>query len=127
MADGRPRSQTILVVGPGIAVITAARERGGEYDTYDDPAFLDDFIAACGAEAVDYDVKTSCRGGSVSVTSRDKTLHLIGRFVAEAVNAGSDVIATPCPSCQTKVEMYRDAVDRKFGTDFDIPVVSTAS
>jgi len=36
----------------------ANTESGGNYDTFDDPEFLDQFTEACGAEAVDYDVKT---------------------------------------------------------------------
>jgi heterodisulfide reductase subunit B len=101
----------------------ANTDGGGKYDTYDDPEFLDNFIAACGAEAVEYDVKTSCCGGSVSVYAPEKTLHLIKKIVEEAVNAGADVIATPCPLCQTNVEMYQDQINKKFGTDFHIPVV----
>ena len=101
----------------------ANTDAGGRYDTYDDPEFLDNFIEACGAEAVDYDVKTACCGGSVSVMSPDKTLHLIKKIVEEAVDAGADVIATPCPLCQTNVEMYQDAINKEFGTDFNIPVM----
>lgn len=33
------------------------------------------------------------------------------------------MIATPCPLCQTNVEMYQDAINKKYGTDFNIPVV----
>ena len=33
------------------------------------------------------------------------------------------MIATPCPLCQTNVEMYQDAINAKYGTDFHIPVV----
>jgi heterodisulfide reductase subunit B len=101
----------------------AATDAGGDYDTYDQPEFLDDFVEACGAEALDYDPKTSCCGGSVSVHSPDKTLHLIKKIVEAAVNAGADVIATPCPLCQQNVEMYQDAINKKFGTNFNIPVV----
>ncbi len=101
----------------------ANTDGGGRYDSYDDPEFLDNFIEACGAEAVDYNVKTSCCGGSVAVMSPDKTLHLIKKIVEEAVDAGADVIATPCPLCQTNVEMYQDAINKEFGTDFNIPVV----
>ena len=101
----------------------ANTDGGGKYDTYDDPEFLDDFIDACGAEAVDFDVKTSCCGGSVSVMSPDKTLHLIKKILDAAAEAGADVIATPCPLCQTNVEMYQDQINRKFGTDHRIPVV----
>ena len=70
-----------------------------------------------------YDSKTSCCGGSVSVMSPDKTLHLIKKIVDAAVEAGADVIATPCPLCQVNVEMYQDAINKKFGTDYHMPVV----
>lgn len=101
----------------------ANTESGGNYDTFDDPEFLDQFAEACGAEAVDFDVKTSCCGGSVSVISPDKTLHLIKKILQAAQDAGADVISTPCPLCQTNVEMYQDAINKKFGTNFEIPVV----
>ncbi|MSP80033.1 MAG: hypothetical protein EXR02_03075 [Rhodospirillales bacterium] len=35
---------------------------------------------------------------------------IAGITVEDAVNAGADVIATPCPLRQTNVEMYQDAV-----------------
>ncbi len=101
----------------------ANTESGGNYDTYDDPEFLDDFVSACGAEAVEFDVKTACCGGSVSVMSPDKTLHLIRKILQAAVDAGADVIATPCPLCQTNVEMYQDHINKEFGTEFQVPVV----
>jgi heterodisulfide reductase subunit B len=101
----------------------AETQGGGEYDTYQDPKFLDDFSEACGATAVPFDVKTHCCGGSVAVMSPDKTLHLIKTILEEAKKAGADVISTPCPLCQTNVEMYQDMINKKFGTDFKIPVV----
>ena len=140
-----PKSPTILVVGGGIAGITAALEgaetghevvllekglslggraaAGREYDTYDDPAFLDDFATALGAEAVAFQHKTACCGGSVAVMSPDRTLHLIKNILGEAKQAGADVISTPCPLCQTNVEMSQGQINEKFGTDYDIPVV----
>jgi heterodisulfide reductase subunit B len=101
----------------------AGTDGGGMYDTYEDPEFLDSFAEACGAEAVPFDPKTSCCGGSVSVMSPERTLHLIKDILQAAKDAEADVISTPCPLCQTNVEMYQDAVNKKFGTDFDIPVV----
>ena len=40
-----------------------------------------------------------------------------------AKKSDADVIATPCPLCQQNVEMYQDAVNKKYGTDYKIPVV----
>ena len=101
----------------------AGTDGGGEYDTYEDPKFLDDFAEACGAEAVQFDPKTSCCGGSVAVMSPDRTLHLIKEILQAAEDADADVISTPCPLCQSNVEMYQAAINKKFGTKFDIPVV----
>ena len=101
----------------------AQTQAGGEYDTYDDPSFLDDFTEACGATAVPFQHKTACCGGSVAVMSPDRTLHLIKNILEDAKAAGADVISTPCPLCQTNVEMYQDQINKKFGTDYNIPVV----
>lgn len=101
----------------------AQTQAGGEYDVYDDPEFLDNFTTALGAEAVHFDHKTACCGGSVSVMSPDRTLHLIKNILEDAKKAGADVISTPCPLCQTNVEMYQEQINKKFGTDYNIPVV----
>ncbi len=101
----------------------AQTQAGGEYDTYDDPSFLDNFTEACGATAVPFQHKTACCGGSVAVMSPDRTLHLIKNILEDAKQAGADVISTPCPLCQTNVEMYQDQINARFGTDYKIPVV----
>lgn len=101
----------------------AQTQAGGEYDVYDDPEFLDNFTTALGAEAVHFDHKTACCGGSVSVMSPDRTLHLIKDILQAAQDAGADVISTPCPLCQTNVEMYQAAINKEYGTNFNIPVV----
>jgi len=101
----------------------AATEGGGRFDATDEPTFLDDFSRACGAVALPFSNKTSCCGASVAVMSPDRTLPLIRTILEEAQRAGADVISTPCPLCQTNVEMYQSAINRRFGTTFQIPVV----
>lgn len=101
----------------------AKTERGGMFDTYDDPSFLDDFTKAVGAEAVPFARKTACCGGSVSVMNPDKTLHLMKAILDEVKESGADMISTPCPLCQTNLEMYQDLINEKFGTDYQFPVV----
>ncbi len=101
----------------------AATAGGGSFDATDEPTFLDDFSRACGAEPLPFSNKTACCGASVAVMSPDRTLPLIRTILQEASEAGADVISTPCPLCQTNVEMYQAAINRKFGTNFHIPVV----
>ena len=83
------------------------------------PNFLDHFTEACGADAIDFNVKTSCCGGSVSVISPNRTPHLIKSILEAAQNSQADDISTPSPLCQTNVEMYQDMINKKFGTNFN--------
>jgi len=101
----------------------AATQAGGEFDRCDDPSFLDDFAKACGAEALPFTHKTACCGGAVAVMSPDRTLHLMKNILEEAKQRSADVISTPCPLCQTNVELAQPAINEKFGTDYNIPVV----
>ncbi len=101
----------------------ANTERGGNFDTYDDPRFLDGFIEACGAEAVEFENKTTCCGGAIALMSPDKTLDLMKGILEEARAREADCIATPCPLCQQNVEMYQDRINKTFATDYQIPVV----
>lgn len=101
----------------------ANTERGGQYDTYDDPKFLDDFIEATGAEAVPFKAKTYCCGGSVSMVSPERTLDLMRKILQEAQDRGADCIATPCSLCLQNMEMYQEKVNAQFGTSFNFPIV----
>lgn len=101
----------------------AGTESGGNFDTYHEPKFLDAFTEACGAEAVPYEPKTQCCGGSVAIYSPEKTLHLMAKVLQAAQDAKADVISTPCPLCQINVEMYQTAINKEFGTNFNMPIV----
>jgi heterodisulfide reductase subunit B len=101
----------------------AGTERGGNFDTYHDPKFLDGFHEACGAEVVPYEPKTACCGGSVSIYSPDKTLGLMAKILQAAEDVKADVISTPCPLCQVNVEMYQDRINKEFGTNYNMPIV----
>ena len=101
----------------------ANTERGGEFSTYDDPTFFDDFIEACGAEALPFDNKTACCGGNIALMTPDKCLHLMRDILEEAKAKEADCIATPCALCQQNLEMYQDKINKTFGTDYNFPVV----
>ncbi len=101
----------------------AGTETGGKYATYEDPTFLDEITEAVGAEVTDFAPKTNCCGGSVAVMKPEKTLHLMKTILDAAVESGADVVSTPCPLCQTNLEMYQDAINKEYGTDFNMPVV----
>jgi heterodisulfide reductase subunit B len=48
---------------------------------------------------------------------------MIHGIIEAAYDNGVDMTVTPCPLCQTNVEIYQDEINKKFGSKFEMPVV----
>jgi len=103
-----------LIVRPGF---------DGSFDDPEYPTTLDRLLDTLGASVVDYPVKAHCCGGHMTQISEAIALELLRRLLKNAADEGADVIATLCPMCQLNLDAYQDAVNRHFGTDYDIPVL----
>jgi len=94
-----------------------------ERENIESPEFLENLISATGAEAIDYPLKTSCCGGSLIATKNPIALAMVRNLLKCAADKGADLIATTCPLCQVNLECYQKQVNRKYGTEFAIPVL----
>lgn len=84
---------------------------------------LEQLIRLAGADAIDFSGKDRCCGGMVVNSRPDVGLALVKNLLWEARLKGAQLIITTCPLCQTNLELYQGAVNRKYGTDFKIPVI----
>ena len=48
---------------------------------------------------------------------------MIHGIIESAYDLGADMIVTPCPPCQTNVEIWQVEINAKFDSNFDMPVV----
>lgn len=48
---------------------------------------------------------------------------MIHGIIESAYDHGADMIVTPCPLCQSSVEIYQHEINLKFGSNFKMPVV----
>ena len=55
--------------------------------------------------------------------SEEVALELIRNLLKNAAEYNADVIATLCPMCQLNLDLYQEAVNRHFGTDYNIPIL----
>jgi heterodisulfide reductase subunit B2 len=93
-------------------------------ESFENPVYLDNMIEAVGAESIrNYDKKVSCCGGALAFSEPEKSYELIHSIIESAVDAGADMIVTPCPVCQMNVEVYQDQINARQGTKFNMPVV----
>ena len=85
--------------------------------------YLDDLIAALGAEPVDYAGARKCCGFPVITMNRTTSLRQAGRHLADAIDAGADCLVTPCPLCHLNLDMQQPEAQKFVERDLDIPVL----
>ena len=48
---------------------------------------------------------------------------MIHKLLDSASSNGAEYIATVCPLCQTNLDLYQGMVNKKFNTNFNLPVL----
>ncbi len=91
------------------------KDRGPGSESTSEPHFMDDLLAAAGAENVDFPLKTACCGGAHTLSDSDISTKLVLNILEAAEAAGADVIATECPTCHSGLEMHQIRAEERLG------------
>ncbi|MBC8212264.1 MAG: CoB--CoM heterodisulfide reductase iron-sulfur subunit B family protein [Gammaproteobacteria bacterium] len=93
-------------------------------ESFENPLYLDKLVESLGGDSVPtYEKKVQCCGGALAFSEPEKSQAMIHGIIEAAYDNGADMIVTPCPLCQTNVEIYQDVINAKFGSKFEMPVV----
>jgi heterodisulfide reductase subunit B len=90
------------------------KDKGPGSESTAKPHFMDDLLAAAGAECVEYPLKTACCGGAHTLSDSDTSTKLVVNLLTTAEACGADVIATECPTCHTGLEMHQVRAEKVF-------------
>jgi len=93
------------------------------FDHPESPQSLDRLIESLGAKAAPFPLKARCCGGSLIISEEDLALGLIHKLLDSASSNGAECIVTVCPLCQTNLDVYQGRVNKKFKTNFNLPVL----
>jgi len=91
------------------------KDQGPGTESTSKPHFMDDLLAAAGAENVEFPLKTACCGGAHTLSDSDTSTKLVLNILRAAEAAGADVIATECPTCHSGLEMHQLRAEKVFG------------
>jgi len=94
----------------------------GSESTYK-PHFMDDLLAAAGAENVDFPLKTACCGGAHTLSDADTSTQLVLNLLQAAEDSGAEVIATECPTCHSGLEMHQIRAEKVFGIKTKVKII----
>jgi len=94
--------------------------------SFDHPEFpqsLDKLIASLGGEPTLFPLKSRCCGGSLIISEEALALDLVRKLLDSAVSNGAECLVTVCPLCQTNLDAYQSRVNKRFRTDFNLPIL----
>ena len=93
------------------------------FDHPENPQSLDKLVASLGGEPVPFPLKSRCCGGSLIISEEALALDLIRKLLDSASTNGAECLVTPCPLCQTNLDAYQSRVNKRFKTNFDLPIL----
>jgi heterodisulfide reductase subunit B len=96
---------------------------GFGFDDPEAPQKLDRLVDILGAEAVNFPMKARCCGSSLIISEEGIALELIYKLLRNAFKNGAQCIVTPCPLCQINLDAYQSKVNRRFKSEFKLPVL----
>ena len=99
-----------------------ARPYGIEDDA-DNPTMMDKLLIAIGATPTYYPMKTVCCGGSLMGIRKDVALRLCRNILLCAQQYDAQCIAVTCPLCQMNLDAFQSAINKTYGTNFNLPIV----
>jgi len=96
---------------------------GFGFDDLESPQSLDKLIVSLGAVSTPFPLKARCCGGSLIISEEDVALDLIYKLLDSASSNGAECLVTVCPLCQTNLDAYQSRVNKKFKTNYKLPVL----
>ncbi|MBN2039755.1 MAG: CoB--CoM heterodisulfide reductase iron-sulfur subunit B family protein [Spirochaetes bacterium] len=89
---------------------------------YENPTQMDEILKVLGADVLTWSYKTDCCGGSLGISQPDILRTLVGKLYDKALEVGAECIVTCCPLCMANLDMYQDAISKKFNKQYNMPV-----
>ncbi|MDR1721898.1 MAG: CoB--CoM heterodisulfide reductase subunit B [Methanobrevibacter sp.] len=97
-------------------------------DNAERPTILDELVEVTGARSIDYKDKMLCcgAGGGLRARDIDVTLSITKEKLDNITDADVDAIVEVCPFCHMQFDVGQTEVNKKYGTNYQIPVFHLA-
>ncbi|MDR0901042.1 MAG: CoB--CoM heterodisulfide reductase subunit B [Methanobrevibacter sp.] len=99
-----------------------------QIDNAEKPTILDEIVETTGARSIPYKDKMMCcgAGGGLRARDIDVTLSFTKEKLDNMVDADVDAIIDVCPFCHLQFDVGQTEVNKKYGTNYNIPVFHLA-
>ncbi len=87
------------------------------------PTSLDELIITLGGKNIEYSQKNKCCGFHVELQAPKTANKLSGNAMVGAKQNGAEMIVTPCPLCQIRMDVQQKNIEKEMGTNLNMPVL----
>ena len=94
-----------------------------EFDNPDDPVSMDEILKSVGVESLDWEFKTECCGGGLSMSRSDIVEKLVNDIMRNAMEAGADAIVVSCPLCHANLDLRQINGNQDYKLDHNVPIL----
>jgi succinate dehydrogenase / fumarate reductase cytochrome b subunit len=93
------------------------------FEDPDRPWSLERIITACGGEAIDYPAKIKCCGFPIIQAREETAMGELIQPIEQAIEAGADVMVTPCPLCHLSLDAWQSKLEKATGRKLGMPIL----
>ncbi len=106
----------------GCALVRTPKEIGF-FDDAENPHSLDTIMGVAGARCIEWPLKTECCGASLGFTNQEAAWKVGRDILRVAKDSGANAIVVACNMCQMNLDMRQAQINKKFKTNYNIPVI----
>jgi heterodisulfide reductase subunit B len=83
------------------------------FDDCEQPSSMETLLSAIGAEPVDWNFKTECCGGGMTMANERTVLDLSHKILSNAAEHGANCMVVACPMCHVNLDMKQAGIERR--------------
>ncbi len=92
-----------------------------QFDDPDNPVIMDEILKAIDVEPLDWEFKTECCGGGLSLSRADVVEKLVNDIMRNAIDVGAQAIVVSCPLCHANLDLRQQSNNYKL--KYNVPVI----
>ena len=92
-----------------------------QFDDPEDPVSMDELLKKLGAQPVEWNCKTVCCGGGLTLCDEKGVAAMTYRILQNAIDSGANCVVVACPMCEVNLDM-RQAEAKKLGLTAELPI-----
>jgi heterodisulfide reductase subunit B len=93
-----------------------------QFDDCEQPASMETLLSALGAQPVEWNYKTECCGGGMTMANEETVLDLSHAILSNAASHGANCVVVACPMCHVNLDMKQADIDRRHKARHDMMI-----